>query len=236
LLAGPKGSPVNVVDILGVELNIFAAWGPDWTVPNNIPVGQYHYRVNVTNATSVLSDTFNITAGSPDCTPPAPWTNIASTSDPNYRSIHIDSPAGGDAVEVPGEIVATWYNIDGRNDNGAGIGNITLEFVNYKTGQATGLQVLENEDSTTFPFDGTAVSVGLWRLRANYSNKFEGSPPGTPVSTYSDVFVVFDDLFHKCAADGASSSGGSKSGGSRRLRAIPTAWLVVWVTLISLYR
>jgi hypothetical protein len=111
-----------------------------------------------------------------------------------------------------------------------------LEFVNYKTGQATGLQVIEDGGSTTFPFDGTAVSVGLWRLRANYSNQFEGSPRGTPVSSYSDVFVVFDDLFHKCAADGASSGGGSKSGGSTRLRAIPIAWLVVWLTLVSLYR
>ena len=132
--------------------------------------------------------------------------------------------------------MATWYNIDDRNLNGAGIGNLTLEFVNYQTGQATGLQVVDDEGSSGFLFDGTAVSVGLWRLRANYSNQFEGSPPGTPVSTYSDAFVVFNDISHQCAADGASSGGGSKSGGSTRLRAIPIAWLVVWLTLVSLYR
>jgi len=77
----------------GVNENIFAAWGVDWIVPINIPVGQYHYRVNVTNTTaSVLSDTFQITVGQPDCKPVRPWTNITSTTDPNYRSLYITTP------------------------------------------------------------------------------------------------------------------------------------------------
>jgi len=117
------------------------------------------------------------------------------TSDVSFRPLE---------MPFPGEIVLGWYHIDARNNLGAGITNLTFEYVNYKTGLATGLTAVDDGGSTTFSFDGTDVSVGLWRVRANYTNKYEGLPSGTPVSAYSEVFIVFNDINYKCAADEVS--------------------------------
>ena len=131
--------------------------------------------------------------------------------------------ATSNAFMVPGSILLSWYTIDERNNFNTGINNLTVEYVNYKTGEATGLNVVNDTSNGSYiSFD---VSVDLWRVRANYTNQFEGSPPGKHFTTYSEVFVVYSDILHKFAADDASSTRGKTTGGSTRLRTISATGL-----------
>jgi hypothetical protein len=185
-----------------------------YTFPSSLPSGAYRFRVNITDATTALSNPFHVTAAPPDCTSPPPWPNVTSISAPNFRSFRITSPRAGDILrngDGSGSVSVDWRWIDDRNRFGAGIKNMVLEFVNPKTGQSTGVHQIGdtiNGPSTTIPLSETSLTPGSWTIRANYTNKFEGSPLGSPVSYLSEEFFLAGNQ-SECDGIGFSSSAAS---------------------------
>ena len=228
--------------------------------PKSLPQGQYHFRVNVSNASvSALSDTFEVTAPQFNCLHPPTWTNITSTSDPNYRSLVLTSPQAGDVQSIGinkgGEIDVSWayrvdvtlffrqsyaltYVQDARNAVNANISQLTFEYVNDKTGEATGSSTptLEDTVSTIFAFSGTDLSPGAWRIRANYTNTFE---KGSPVSYLSEIFYI-DGADGNCEGLATSSIGGKGSnGGAGRFKGLEALWpsvMLVAFPFLSLWQ
>jgi hypothetical protein len=184
----------------------------------SLPAGTYHFRVNITNDNnnSVLSDPFTVTPTTFDClTPPPPKYNITSTSDPNYRSLGMGSPSAGSVARLDTFVYVTWGYVvsmdisffspfvnlcsqlldktqDVRNKGNTNISNLVFEFVNEKTGQAFGNHPADSDElfiaQIAFQFAGTGVSVGAWRVRANYSNTLENG--NQTVSQLSDLFYI----------------------------------------------
>jgi hypothetical protein len=104
---------------------------------------------------------------------------------------------------------------------------LILEYVNDKTGKATGSSTPPLDDttaSTDFSFSGTAISPGAWRIRANYTNTFE---EGSPVSSLSEVFYLegADGSCEGLATSGTSDKG--SNGGAGRFKELEVLWLSV---------
>src|SRR5580698_7581444 len=81
---------------------------------------------------------------------------------------------------------------DVRNAGNINISNLAFDFVSEKTGQAFGNHPANSDElfisTVAFQFAGTGVSVGAWRVRANYSNTLENN--NQTVSQLSDVFYI----------------------------------------------
>jgi hypothetical protein len=242
LMAGPKDSNNNtVVDVMTVNQDS-SVLSAQYLFSRSLPSGPYHFRVNVTNDgnNSVRSDTFQVTAHVFDCLTPPSWTNITSPSDPNFRSLRVTLPQAGDVTSIgkdkAGEILVAWDFVDYRNFLGAKVSNTTLEFVNDKTGEATGKYIPKESDSLSvlFPFAGTDVSPGAWRIRANYTNPFENG--GKPTFYLSEVmFLSGPSATEECDGIGKSSkSGGShNNGASGTFEGSLSAWL--WPALLGFF-
>jgi hypothetical protein len=197
--------------------------------------------VNITNNTipSTLSNTFRIASFAHDCIPPPPWMAITSPADPHFTSLRIVDPPAGYTTSIgirkSGSIVLGWEYIDQRNSLDKGINNLTVEFVNFETGQATGLYRWKSSDllSASFPFAGTDVSVGAWQLRANYSNALEGSPPGATITHLSEKFFITGEQ-GGCSGIGrrAKANGAEQS---KRL-SMPCHITLLTLAAVSIYR
>ncbi|EDR07634.1 uncharacterized protein LACBIDRAFT_327499 [Laccaria bicolor S238N-H82] len=176
LMAGEKGaSDSSVVDIMCVNQDSFV-FACSYTFHGSALAGPYHFRVNITNdeGNTALSDTFQITPGSFDClTPPPPKFNIMSTSDPNYRSLVITSPAAGDVSRLGAVMFVSWGYV--RNNRRA-----------FESQVADSDALFTRQ--TAFTLNSTGLSPGAWRVRGNYSNGFENG--GQTVSAISDVFYI----------------------------------------------
>ena len=126
------------------------------------------------------------------------------------------------------------YVQDHRNSINAGISKLTFEYVNDKTGEATGLNTpsLDGNIANNFDFAGTDVSPGAWRIRANYTNTFE---KGSPLSYLSDVFYI-QGVDGDCEGLGKSSTNGNGANQSAgRFKQLEALWRrVVFVTLLFL--
>ena len=102
--------------MIAVNEDISVLFSCSYVFSTSLPQGQYHFRVNISNSVSVLSDTFEVTAPEFDCLHPPTWTNITSTSDPNYRSFVLVTPHAGDVENIRdglGVIDVSWgYRVD----------------------------------------------------------------------------------------------------------------------------
>jgi hypothetical protein len=104
---------------------------------------------------------------------------------------------------------------------------LKFEFVNDKTGEATGsfTPSLDLNLGDLVPFTGTAVSPGAWRIRANYTNTFEQQ--GSPVSYLSEVFYLQGPKAN-CQGVGTSGSNGKGSNGvAGNFRMLEGFWMRV---------
>jgi len=219
VIAGDKGSN-NVVDIACVNQDVFV-FACSYRFSPSFPAGTYHFRVNVTNDNnnSALSDTFTVTPTTFDClTPPPPKYNITSTSDPNYRSLSLGSPSAGSVSRLDTFTYVTWGYVDIRNKGDTNISNLAFDFVSEKTGQAFGNHPANSDElfisQVAFQFAGTGVSVGAWRVRANYSNTLENG--NQTVSQLSDLFYIEGaDYTKTCDGLGKGTTSGSGKLGER---------------------
>jgi hypothetical protein len=136
---------------------------------------------------------FNIAAFAQECAAPPPWTNITSVTSPNYTSIDIISPpAGFVASDSQADLVMVWNYRDQRNFGDAGIGSLFFTIFNVKNNDTVGQGTWANGDGGSLPisFIGSVRTAGTYRVLANYTSSFEGSPPGSPVITYSEEFFI----------------------------------------------
>lgn len=222
----------TVVDVMSINSDSLTIF---YTVPQNIPAGYYHVRVNITTNITILDDgpaslqqltqrSSDIVVTSPtfECTTPPSWTNIASPSDPNYRSLRIISPAAGDVWSLGGDAgEVSWTFLDGRNQFGSGIENLQMTIV--QQGNTIAEATLSPDPSSAgqlFQYNPTAFTPGTYEIHATYSNAFEASP----VTAISQPFY-FAGAGSSCdglqasnstSVGGSSSSGGNASGAWRR--------------------
>ena len=112
---------------------------------------------------------------------------------------------------LEGSVYVAWTYRDMRNVINTGINNITMDIVNVKTGLATGQYVWPTGDTegAVIDFVGTAVFLGAWKIRANYSNTLEGSPPGSTITQWSEEFFISGDN-GPCDGIGTASSNGAE--------------------------
>lgn len=128
----------------------------------------------------------------------------------------------------------SWDYRDARNlpNPNLTISDVTMEAVNSKTGTVGGKLSVDPSANVAFSwaFKDNDITFGGWRLRMNYTSKYEGSPLGTPVSALSEVFIIADG--GNCPAGFAKGKNSSGVFG----RTITNAWRWLVVTgLVTLF-
>ncbi|KAG8980245.1 hypothetical protein FRB94_010232 [Tulasnella sp. JGI-2019a] len=180
----------------------------------NITTNSTDTASSPTTNSTFLSPTIAVTAFSSfQCLSPPAYTNVTSVTAPNYRSLFITEPAAGDVLDIPilpappanpALYVLAWSFVDGRNlapTLANGVDSLTMEFVqghfdgdsNTTTYFSAGsFPVDATTGSTNYPLSTLSLFPGEWRVRANYTNIYEGGPQGqrNNVSALSEPFFI----------------------------------------------